>query len=591
MGSCYVLTPLSKPVKIMKFQTYDLEWIPQTYQLRLVGTYDGLTGTYRHFKSVEDFLTDHVFKTPSGTKFFAHAGGLADVQFIVTEIMSWNDPSIHLTATFSGSSAICVNLTRGKKTWTFLDSYWLLRDSLAKIGKSIGLEKGGTEYRCSAGCNHPAELKCIFFAPYSVLRDYNELDCRILWEAISRFQEELLDMGGELKPTIASCAMTLFRRRFLTREIVTDPKINEIAREAYIASRVEVIRPRCGEANYYDINSSFPYSMTFPQAGSRICIQKRRPENEGAIYLARAKVKVLETFLPPLGYRTGGKIYFPCGTWEGWFTDCDLELLEREGGNILGISECHVFEAFTDLANYAETIYSQRKIETNEFRRLLWKYLLNSLYGKFAEQGEKEKVVVDPTSLHCPHPGRIHDVNGRGECMRMITPRIWSVREERKLVHEHVPVAARITALSRRWLYERMCEGERLGEIYYSDTDSVVTTADLPVSNDLGALKLEKVVSEGLFLAPKFYRIGEEVRSKGFTRLNRDQFDRLVNDPDGGIEISRMARLKEMMNSGEIRPYDKEFVKRLRLDENRPKRCWAGINETRPWTIRELEEA
>lgn len=82
---------------------------------------------------------------------------------------------------------------------------------------------------------------CIYYAPMPILKKYNEVDCRILWKGVDRLQEEL-ELGGELKMTIASCAMRLFRSQFLKREIKTDVKVNRVTREAYVASRVEVFK-------------------------------------------------------------------------------------------------------------------------------------------------------------------------------------------------------------------------------------------------------------------------------------------------------------------------------------------------------------
>src|SRR5207245_174765 len=124
------------------------------------------------------------------------------------------------------SSAIIVHVSRGKNAWHFVDSYWLMRDSLANIGKWIGLEKG------------EKEDKKIFYAPISELKIYNERDCIILYQAVQQFEIALLDLGGELKMTQASCALNLFRRAFLRSEIVTHRRVNEICRQAYFASRV-----------------------------------------------------------------------------------------------------------------------------------------------------------------------------------------------------------------------------------------------------------------------------------------------------------------------------------------------------------------
>jgi hypothetical protein len=587
-----MLTPYTRAPRLISFQTYDLEWYPRTYQLRLIGCYDG--ERYTSYTRVEDFLESHVFQQPSGTSFFAHAGGSHDVQFILLDLIARNDPRFDLSAVFSGSSAIIVKVQRGDDHWIFCDSFWLLRDRLASIAVSLGEKKGGTDYSCQV-CMHPPDEACIFHAPLSILRDYNEMDCGILWRAIDRLQTELLEMGGELRYTIASCAMRLFRRVYLKKSIDTCPTVNAIARQAYIASRVEVIRPRCDNpANWYDINSSFPFSMTSPQPGSFHRV-KNTLDDCDELALVRATITIPQMYLPPVPYRKGGRIFFPVGTWESWFDIADIRAIENWGGSIDKIHSVFTFHPFDDLANYVHTIYEQRKASTDSFQRVVRKYLLNSLYGKLAERGEKERMIIDPKSTTCPHldsdgnPKHVED--GISQCMRMVVPRIWLVSEIQQLSHEHVPIPAHVTALSRQLLGKYMrLSLEQGGNLYYCDTDGFPTETTLDTSDELGGLKLEKTIkNSAVFIAPKFYRVDDAVRSKGFSRLTRGEFDAIEENPKGGIEFTRMLRLREVFRSGEMVIREKKMVKRLLLDETRTKRKVEG-NNSRAWTVEEINE-
>ncbi len=55
-------------------------------------------------------------------------------------------------------------------------------------------------------------------------------------------------------------------------------------------------------------------------------------------------------------------------------------------------------------------------------------------------------------------------------------------------------------------------------EVYYCDTDSIVTTARLETSQNLGDLKLEDSQNQACFLLPKTYIFGENVKIKGFPK-------------------------------------------------------------------------
>ena len=111
--------------------------------------------------------------------------------------------------------------------------------------------------------------KTIFYreVPLDILTGYNKIDCEILWKAIAQFEDEIVSLGGQLQQTIASTAMSLFRRAFLGRDIFTSETLNRICMESYFASRVEVLSRNAHDFKIYDINSSFPLRHDLSPAG------------------------------------------------------------------------------------------------------------------------------------------------------------------------------------------------------------------------------------------------------------------------------------------------------------------------------------
>jgi hypothetical protein len=599
--------------KVLRFRTYDLEWYPESLEVRIVGEYGsdaGLEG-YESYDSVPSFLRAALSHENSGMTWFAHAGGLYDVQFLL-EYLAY-DPRYRLTAAFSGSSVIILKVSEanGKNTWTFCDSFWLIRESLANLAPMTGREKGGKEYRCagsveaddgSLSCGHKPG-KCIFWAPIPILREYNALDCQILYEAIAVLQDTLLALGGALKKTIASCALHLFRSRFLTREIETSAKVNELARNAYIASRVEVYRPSCASANYYDINSSFPASMTSPQPGKVTGFGRTIPDGLDALFMAHCTVRVPDMYLPPLPRRSGGKVVFPVGQWEGWFFHHDIRLLENTGGRVLSVKQVVQFEPVVeDFARYVDVLYGLKKGAQDSATRQIAKYLLNAHYGKYAENPIKQSLVVRPKKTSCPHGGA-HTVKEvvdgvpttYSTCMRLITPGVWAVEEEADIPHEWVPISANITAESRARQYANIAAGHRGGNLYYGDTDSTLTDAVLQTGSELGELKLEHTIESGEFLAPKLYRLrvndaGKRdtlIKAKGFHALDDSQFDALK--AGGSLEYDHFCRVRERLTREHLFG-PKQEPREKRLLKARPKRCWTPDGNTRPWTVREEQE-
>jgi len=433
-----------------------------------------------------------------------------------------------------------------------------------------------------------------------LLEEYNEGDCTILYQALRRFEEELLELGGSLAYTIASTAMRLFRSRFLRHDIEIGDAVNKAARAAYVASRVEVFRRESGPGRGYDINSSFPHSMSSPLPGNPIRTGKALNLG-GRLYLADVKVTVPKSYLPPLPVRhADGRIFFPVGSWRQWYTSDDLELLLAEGGRIDKVFHSIEFEPFTDLADYVKVIYGLRETEKDEFRRLVYKYLLNSLYGKFAERETKEYMVINPE--------RTDTLDSDGKpLLRMISPGVFLGEQEVNNSHSHVPIAAFITARSRALLFRYLKAATSRGRVWYCDTDSIYTDIRMATTTGLGGLKLEYCYDSATFLAPKLYALegavkgGEgkpkgKVKAKGFTGLDVMQFAAMAGEVLGGVDfrdrtahrIRRMLRYKELCNAGESCPCEVQTIKRMAL-MGRPKRADAG-DDTRPWTVREIGE-
>lgn len=582
------------------FLTYDLEWAKGnpvvTYKdgkkvteykprVRMAGVYCQKRG-YRWYKTIEDFLNAELTHKNRGKWFYAHAGGLADMLFVMEYLA--DNPAFHVQASFSGSSAIIVHIRRGKNVWHFIDSYWLLKAPLAKIAKMVDMEKG--------------DVDSFDDSPLEELIPYNELDCLILWKAIDMFETVLLGIGGQLQMTLASCSMFLFRKRFLQRKIYTSEWINQRARESYSASRVEPFQLECENGYYYDINSSFPYAMTFDCPGSldtsnRILSLSRLQDNDYQV-IADLTIEVPEMYFPPLPYRTKTSLYFPIGKWRSWFTAVDIALLLEQGGRIDKVHEVMHFESIDDLSGFASALYDLRLKVTTEAEKYIVKILINSLYGKFGEGSLKTSLLLHPPVTTCPHWPR-HEEDS---CIEMLFPGAFLIDNEVDVPHAHVPISSTITARARRVLYGHM---KTAGDFHYCDTDGFCTTnPDLHVSQELGGLKLEMVLERGRFIRPKFYQLDDKVRAKGFSlkpgrNPNIPQEDRkaweeqmkvkrflaLMNGQ--AIETERFMRIKELYRKGITSPTEKVIEKRMQNKVRNKRRVLPNKN-TRPWHVKEL---
>ena len=545
-----------------------------TFRVTLCGAFD--EHGYRRYSSVRKFLRGELIRANAGKLFYAHFGGASDMVFLLRELVE--DERYSIKGVFSGSAAILVSVKLGDLEWRFVDSFWLMRVSLKKIGDWIGLPKLEAEH----GNMSVAELV-----------EYNRRDCEILYRAICDLQRVLLEAGGELGVTAASTAMKTFRRSYLLSSIDNDPRESEWARGAYTASRVEKYRDTCNEARYYDINSSFPFSMTFPCPGA-MYDSKVRPSSvdESALWIADCEVES-DTYIPTLPFRTADRrVFFPNGRFRTMLTSEDYK---AGGFKLRRLHQVRYYEDRDDLRQFALDFYRKRK-EAGGFASEVYKIILNSLYGKFAERDEKTSLYVRPEA---PGPD-----------WEPLTKHCYLVREQVAVPHVHVPISTMITARSRRLLLEHMRAAvDAGGELYYVDTDSITTTAELPTGKELGALKLEYEIKKGIFTGSKLYAIEtkdarELVKAKGFSRVVSHGGDRkpltyeafTALSEGGHVTIERMLRIREL-----LRREGEDYVPRNETQEKmlgkkargerimpRAKRCAIEGNDSRPWSVDEL---
>jgi len=592
------LAPRAPKQKPKVFSTYDLEWYPKTYKLRMCGVYDPEKG-YRSYATMADFLCNELTTENYGRTFFAHNSGKSDMHFVLDELLKSGlaMETFEIDATFNGSSAFLVYIRKRdnpKQSFVFADTLFLLKASLRKIGEWLGYSK--------------FQLKDGFDTEnYHELRAYNERDCDLLYKAVKQLEDELWDMGGEFKVTLASSAMALFQTRYLSEILPTDKGNNDYARRGYYASRVEVFTRKCEQGIYYDVNSSFPWSMkqSLPGAfrGTRPSLSMKPKGAKHAI--AEATVHIKDCYLPPAPFRDAdNRIIFPTGQWRGVFTDVDLKLLESAGHEIVKVHSVDWYDGFTALGDYVDDLY-EKKAKAKGFKREVYKLLLNSLYGKFAEKETKYKLLLHPSSLACTHkpihPGAVPS------CMTMIRPNVFMREDQQALRHVHVPISAYVTAFSRKLLYDYLSQ---CSKIYYCDTDSVVCSASdkLPTGDEVGQLKMEYLIRSGTFSAPKLYMMQAiepskdgpmvlsldntdpmddktVVRSKGFSALDGSSYLQLCQGE--AITLSRMSGIRENLRKGDTTPREIRIAKMARF--KRTKRADLANGETRPWTISELE--
>lgn len=496
-----------------------------------------------------DKLLCHIFARPTKryqkSSIYAHNGGSFDHLFLLAWLVRNKDLEFSVTPVSSSIQRIDVWRTGKKKygKWTFLDSMKLIPMSLAKAAKSFGLE-GKEDIDLALHEDDPQWDK------------YNEVDCLRLYQVMQKAKLLIEGLGGELGMTAPSTAMKLFRRRYMGQgktpdrvdrhkhfEGCEDEKCHgcchEFIRRAYYGGRTEIFRMYGRNLHYFDINSSYPASMRQEMpTGNRTVLDRIDDRyHDSHVGFVECTVHIPEGCrIPPLPYRAEtGKLIFPVGTFSGTWDLEELDLLRDPyvDGKILNIKKVVYIQKGPLLREMVEDLYTYRdksKANYDEGLSILSKLLMNSLYGKFGMNEERQEIMLPGIRLEghcylcrnemppdnknqiCPDCEGSKPANGKPDCA------VWYKKNRVSAPYIIPQIAAHITTLSRVLLWKKMREIlERGGNIYYVDTDSILTDVEIETGNALGQMKNEYPgeTLRGDFLQPKVYVLQKDTNFAG----------------------------------------------------------------------------
>ncbi len=519
-----MLMPLTGPVKRNKFAVVDLESKDGETQKAgftrpfMVGYYDG--EQYLQTKGpncIEEMVLVLLREETRGMVFYAHYGGSFDYFHFLPVIIRMGY-CVQLITVGSTIMMLEVKKYRGekKKSWRFLDSFKLIPTSLKNAAKSFHTEVQKEEMDLNA---HELDLR------WPV---YLKADCISNYQVVEKFHDLVEGvLGGEVGITAASTSMKTFRRSYQKAPIERHQKHHELFREAYYGGRVEIHRRSGTGIHYYDINSCYPYVMTRPQPVGKAYDWEGPPPKtlrEGKVGFARAMVDYPKHVnIPVLPWRDpqNKKLIFPVGRFEGTWDSEELFAAEKQGATITWLDSVWV-EARPVLAEFVRVLYQYRDKSLPGYDKGLdqvCKILLNALYGRFGMKEQREAMLFLMED-EIPPPG------ARPASPRDPDCRVWYEKEDVDSASIVPQIAAHITTEARLLLHKYATTAhERGGKLFYMDTDSVQTDADLSdiCSTELGGIKDEGagVIYEGEYIQPKLYCLSAD-------KASGDMLDKLI---------------------------------------------------------------
>lgn len=561
-----------KKVKIAVFDIESRNWI-DPYGL---GFFDG--ETYKEFlgsKCVNDFLKFVLKKKYRGYTIFAHNGGRFDFSFIFETI---KEMGFKIDLIFQGSRCLLIkvylnlytdendNITHSTII-KFSDSFSLLKFSLDKLTKSFNVEHKKINFMDKKKQERDYEyLYNLYKNKDDRFHTYLKNDVLGLYEVLMEFSKLIENNNGEMSLTIASTSLKTFQKGYLKNKLVmSSKKINDEMKNGYYGGKTEIFKMFIDEGKYkcYDVNSLYPSVMfdnDFPCSRPYVLHDPRIKDIKEKTGITQAKV-ITPTYmyypLLPYKYNTGSynKLIFPLGKFTGYW---DNHLLRKAIDLGYKVKPIKMFSFNTEyiFKDYIHTFYNiKQKSEKDTPSYILAKLLMNSLYGKFAQSQDSEKLMQIKS---------IKDmIELKDEIIDVFDPdnNVYRVKCESNGNFFIPQISIHVTALALLRLYSFIEYLHNKGNIVsYCDTDSLFTNGTLHTSNKLGDMKKEYDFFKGYFLLPKTYCIvqnnGNKIKAKGYIgefqkQLSENSFKKALfkNDYSDFQIISKEETINTMKTS------------------------------------------
>jgi hypothetical protein len=451
------------------------------------GFYDGSTFTSFWSRDCCDRLVELIHALPEPSIIYFHNGGRFDFFYLLK----------HLAATLRIVNNRIIQAWIGPHE--LRDSYAIMPFALEKYQKTkIDYKK----FRTSERDMHRQEIT-------SYLRD----DCVSLHTLCVAFVSEF---GDAL--TIGGASMKELKKfhTFDSGNGVYDEKLRS---RFYYGGRNQVFRAGMidGPIKIIDINSSYPTSMRDFLHPVSTGIYQGKTINEKTCFLS-VEGRNLGAF--PSRMDNGGLNFTrESGIFHPSIHEfhAALETGTFEPTRILETFGWSRRESFAEFVTHFYDARNKASSEGDEIRKLFYKFVLNSGYGKFAQNPDNYADWYITKSGELPQPWHDCGKSCAEPCASRWTPTHISVSEHiiwskplARQTHYNVATGASITGASRALLLRGLAQ---VVDPYYCDTDSIICrdTGSLPLhDSDLGSWKLETVGTHAAVCGKKLYAIWDD---------------------------------------------------------------------------------
>ena len=385
-----------------------------------------------------------------------------------------------------------------KITINFIDSMNYFRSSLRDLAQSFNIENKALseeEYKLDSDSWNELLNKR--------MKEIVRVDTEILYKIMDQFLKDDTVIKGLTAP---SSALKTFRKYYLERTITFPKVLIQDALSSYRGGLVFPFRLLRGEYIYdYDINSLYPFSMFNNysirykgKVDSRISDDDIK--NDKINYLLNVDLFGKNNLIVPVR-AIDKRLIFLNNAKNVWITGKEYLALRENGFDVI-VNKGYSFYSYPLFENYIKHFYNLKK-NSKGGKKIFYKLMLNSLYGKFGENrkhseiillNEKEKLEkygIDETTIQFMK--EMGDNEGKGKLFDFETIKVHYYKDfliiKKESEARYSPlIASEVTAYARLYNFELR---KQLKEVYYTDTDSFFIPFQIKESDELGGLKKE----------------------------------------------------------------------------------------------------
>lgn len=454
---------------------------------------------------------------------------------------------------------VILTYRKDKKMLQVLDTLNFFKASLKQIGDDLGLPKGEVDFDTVSDAD---------------LGEYCHRDVEIVKKAVIELLNFIIHNDlGTFKMTVAGQAFAAFTHRFMSHQILVHNNIKAInlERAAYRGGRTEVFRMgKINESVFnLDVNSMYPAMMHKHMYPTRLCGYSNDctlPVLMGLmdkfLVIARVKIYVEE---PCIGIKKN-RLIFPVGNFDAVLTSPELNEVMKVGA-VKNVMEVAWYESAPIFRDYVTHMYGERekaKQSGDKTRSLFFKYLLNSLYGKFGQKNEYWKEIGEEVNEGSEYLEDFYDFErGNWRLVYHFGGKIWDKSGFKEGYDSFVAIPAFVSAYARCYLWSLIKQAGYRENVYYCDTDSLFV-------NKVGYERLKPYVeqtrlgylsnkAEGLLLINnvKDYVFNEERNIKGI-RKDAEEIEK------GVFRQHQFSRFRSALKKGNVDIVEEqEVTKRL----------------------------